>query len=163
MPNDIVYTPDEVAYDIVSHFAPTGVILDPCSGDGAFLRHLPAGAEWCEVSKGRDFFQWNRRVDWIIGNPPYSNFKTWMEHSLSLADNVCYLVPLYKAWSSLQVVEYTNVYGGIKEVYVVGSGSDIGWQIGFPVGAVHWNKGYTGTTVIGWRASWKRKRRRKTA
>lgn len=57
-PGDVVYTPDWVARDMVEYFKPSGRILEPCAGDGAFLEYLP-GAEWCEIEKGRDFFAWN--------------------------------------------------------------------------------------------------------
>ena len=34
---DIVMTPDYLAKDIIQHFHPTGLILDPCRGEGAFM------------------------------------------------------------------------------------------------------------------------------
>lgn len=49
--DDIVLTPDDVAADVVASFAPTGRVLDPCRGEGAFWNHMP-GAEWCEVREG---------------------------------------------------------------------------------------------------------------
>ena len=45
-PSDVVYTPDDVARDVVNFFKPTGRILEPSAGDGAFLRHLPPHTEW---------------------------------------------------------------------------------------------------------------------
>ncbi|MDA8412999.1 MAG: hypothetical protein M0023_04335 [Desulfobacteraceae bacterium] len=71
---DIVFTPADVARDVVAHFAPSGRILDPCKGDGAFFDHLPSGAEFCELKDGKDFFHWTEPVDWIVSNPPYSIF-----------------------------------------------------------------------------------------
>ena len=38
---DVVYTPDWVAKDMVDYFNPKGKILEPCSGDGVFLKYLP--------------------------------------------------------------------------------------------------------------------------
>lgn len=37
---DIVYAPDWVARDMVEFFRPS--ILEPCKGDGVFLKYLPA-------------------------------------------------------------------------------------------------------------------------
>ena len=76
--SDVVYTPDAIAADIVRHFSPTGRVLDPCAGDGVFLRHLPVGADWCEIEQGRDFFMWTEPVDWVVGNPPYAVFPDWL-------------------------------------------------------------------------------------
>ena len=36
-PDDVVYTPDWVAKDMVEFFKPSGRILEPCKGDGVFL------------------------------------------------------------------------------------------------------------------------------
>lgn len=44
-PRDKVFTPDDVARDIVAYFKPTGRILEPCAGDGAFLKYLPPDTE----------------------------------------------------------------------------------------------------------------------
>lgn len=43
-PKDVVYTPPRLAGDMVAHFRPQGVCLDPCAGDGAFYNLLPAGS-----------------------------------------------------------------------------------------------------------------------
>lgn len=40
--NDIVLTPDWVAAAMISHFKPSGKILDPCVGDGVFLKYVEA-------------------------------------------------------------------------------------------------------------------------
>ncbi len=40
-PRDVVYTPDDVARDVVAFFKPTGKILEPSAGKGAFLKYLP--------------------------------------------------------------------------------------------------------------------------
>ena len=55
--NDRIYTPDRLAMDIVRHFMPSGKILEPCAGDGAFLRALPLDADWYEIDLGRDFLE----------------------------------------------------------------------------------------------------------
>ena len=33
---DIVMTPEWLAIEIIDHFSPSGIILDPCRGEGAF-------------------------------------------------------------------------------------------------------------------------------
>ena len=80
---DVVFTPSEVAAAMVRHFRPYGRVLDPCKGDGAFLSLLDE-ADYCELQEGRDFFEWSEPVDWIIGNPPYSVYSRWLEHSMKV-------------------------------------------------------------------------------
>lgn len=147
-PRDVVYTPDEIARDIVKHFQPSGFCLDPCKGDGAFLRYLPAGSEWCEIREGRDFFAWDRPVDWIVSNPPYSIFYEWFLHSIAIAENIVYLIPSNKIFQSYRYWQELKKWGWVKEIYIVGKGTDINLPVGFAVAAIHFAKGYAGETKI---------------
>ena len=149
--NDIVLTPDSIAADIVRHFAPSGRMLDPCKGDGAFLKHMP-GADWCECREGRDFFAWYDRVDWIVSNPPYSIFTEWLEHSLKIANDIVYLIPLSKVFNSEARLKQIMQVGGIVETRHYGSGTDCGFPFGFPCGAVHIRLGYIGP--MKWSFNW---------
>jgi len=144
---DVVYTHAEVARQIVEHFKPSGRILEPCKGDGAFLQWLPT-AEYCEIVEGKDFFACNEKFDWLIGNPPYSIMLEWMEHSFEVANDIVYLVPIHKvvaAWGTFRAI---LKWGGIVEMLVFGSGSSIGFDFGLTVGAVHLRKGWQGGTRI---------------
>ena len=140
---DIQYTPLNVAEYVVNFFRPSGYILDPCKGDGAFLRYLP-GADWCEVREGRDFFDYQRHVDWIISNPPYSIFSKWLDHSFEIADNIVYLIPVNKPFNSYSMMKRIEEYGGIKHVLVVAPGARLNFSIGFAIGAIHFQRSYKG-------------------
>jgi hypothetical protein len=148
---DIVFTPDDIARDIVEHFRPAGSILEPCKGEGAFLRYLPPNTEWCEITEGRDFFAWDKPVDWIIGNPPFSDYFAFLAHAFSLADNVLYLLTTKKPFQSLRNLELIYSYGGIVEIFVIGRGSEIGWHMGFAIGAIHFRKNYKGPITLSFR------------
>ena len=141
--NDVVMTPEKIAADIVKHFKPTGRILDPCRGNGAFWK-LMEGADWCEIHEGRDFFSWSDRVDWIVSNPPYSIFSEWLTHSLRLANEIVYLIPLAKVFNSEPRLNEIMRVGGIVETRHYGSGTACGFPFGFPCGAVHIRIGYSG-------------------
>ena len=148
-PKDVIMTPDKVARQIVNHFKPSGRILDPCRGNGAFWNAMP-GAEWCEIAEGRDFFAWRDPVDWIVSNPPYSIFYEWMRHSFDVADEIVYLIPLHKLFAGAKYLDLVLGFGGIVEIISLGSGRACGWQIGFSIGAVHFRRGYKGETRIGY-------------
>lgn len=143
-PDDVVYTPDAVAAEIVGWLKPNGKCLDPCCGDGAFFRHLPAGSDWCELERGRDFFDYTERVDWIIGNPPYSIFEEWLRHSFEIAENVAYIVPTNKIFQRQVIMQMINNWGGIRNMMVYGSGAVVGFPFGFSVGTFHFQKGWHG-------------------
>lgn len=146
-PADVELTPPEVAARVVKHFAPSGVMLDPCRGEGAFWREMP-GADWCEVREGRDFMEWQKPVDWIISNPPYSTLLGFLRHSFKVADNVVYAIPAAKIFQSIPYLELINEYGGIREILILGRGRAIGLPLGFAVAAVHFKRGYKGETRI---------------
>src|SRR3972149_1493606 len=142
-PGDVVYTPDWVAADMVAHFKPSGRVLEPCAGDGVFLKYLP-GAEWCEIQKGRDFFAWHKPVDWLFGNPPYNNFSAWLAHSLEVARDIVYLLPCNKAFNSYAMMERVSAWGGLVAMRVYGPGSKLNFPVGYAAGAIHYRKGYIG-------------------
>lgn len=147
-PRDIVYTPEWVAADMVEHFKPNGIILEPCSGDGVFLRYLSGDVHWCEIEKGKDFFQWHKPVKYLFGNPPYNNLKAWLAHSFSIAENIVYLLPVTKIFNSYYQMLDVYQYGGIVGIRVYGQGTKLGWNMGFAVGAIHLQKGYTGSINV---------------
>ena len=140
---DVVLTPDAIAADIIAHFKPSGRILDPCRGAGAFWNKMP-GAEWCESREGRDFFAWYEPVDWIVSNPPYSIFSEWLEHSLKISPEIVYLIPLAKIFNSEPRLRSIMHTGGLVETRHYGSGTSCGFPFGFPCGAVHIKRGYRG-------------------
>ena len=140
---DVVYTPDWVARDMVYFFKPSGRILEPCKGDGAFMRYMPT-AEYCEIAEGRDFFKWTALVDWVFGNPPYSSFGKWILHAMAISQNVVYLAPVAKPFYSEKLFREMQSWGKIKHIRVYGGGSKLDFPIGFLIGAIHFRRGYFG-------------------
>lgn len=148
-PDDIVYTHDDVVKDIVSFFPIKGKCLDPCKGDGVFLRYLPSSTEWCEIRQGRDFFDYSGRVDWIVGNPPYSIFFEFLNHSFNISNNVVYILPTNKVFQSFKIMDSIDNYGGIHTILVYGGGQRVGFPFGFSVGAFYFRKNFNfGTKII---------------
>ena len=151
-PKDIVYTPLEVSKAIIDYLKPSGICLDPCKGDGAFYNFFPKNFPndylYCEIREGKDLFEFNKKVDWIIENPPYSIFKEFLEKAFEISDNVSYLVPTNKVFQRQIIMEMINKYGGIKSIIVYGSGNLIGFPFGFSVGNFHFERGYKGKTEM---------------
>ena len=140
---DRVFTPEWVVLDMLEHFRPTGSILEPCRGRGAFTDHLPDAA-WCEIDEGRDFFQWSEPVDWVVGNPPYSMTRQWFRHSYTLARHLLYLVPLRNVFSGYGFIKEIHGFGGIREIRTYGTGGRLGFPMGNAVGAFHIERAYSG-------------------
>ena len=97
-PNDIVYTPLPVAMDMINicKINKNMKVLDPCKGGGVFYDNLPeCKKDYCEITEGKDFFDYNEKVDLIIGNPPYSLWNKWIEKTCELTDKFCYIMSNY--------------------------------------------------------------------
>src|SRR5437016_5113358 len=76
--NDCLQTPPELARAIVEHFRPSGKILEPCRGDGAFTDAMP-GCDWCELKLGIDFLTFTSRgYNWLVTNPPWSLLRQFL-------------------------------------------------------------------------------------
>ena len=147
--NDKCYTPLPIAKKIIDLFPLYGKVLDPFKGKGAFYEQYPnhLDKDWCEIDDGRDFFDYNEKVDWIISNPPYSILDEVLAHSFEIACNVVYLVPLSKVFTSLRRIRGILAYGNIKEIHIISAGR-CGFPFGFPACAIWFQKWYDGKTII---------------
>lgn len=147
---DVVYTEDFVSVKILELLNPAGTILDPCKGDGSFYNNFYTETKYyCEIDEGKNFFEWDKKIDWIIGNPPYSHFEEFLRHSFNLADNVSYLVPINKVFQRQIIMNLIEKFGGIKQIIVFGSGQKINFPFGFSVANFHFQKNYKdGTEII---------------
>ena len=71
------FTPDFVAQEMSNLIQNHGSLLEPSCGNGVFLQYLPKTAVAIEIdpdvapknAKIMDFFDWDEKVDTIIGNP----------------------------------------------------------------------------------------------
>ena len=145
--NDVVFTPDWLAKKICSLFSISGKVLEPCKGEGVFLKYLPKGTDWCEITEGRNYYDYEKNVNWIVTNPPYSDFNRFLEHSFKLADNIVLLVPVAKLFKSMGTLKSIVEYGGIVSCRFL-SGGQAGFPFGFPVGVYYLKRNYRGKTNI---------------
>jgi hypothetical protein len=146
---DTVYTNEETARWVIDYFKPNGKVLDAAAGKDAFFKHINTPYKFrCEILDGIDFFHWSEKVDWVITNPPYSIYDNFLEHAFKVADNVVFFVPIAKAFKSNKIQMLVDKYGGLKEIVYMGGGSRHGFAFGFPVGCLHYQRGYKGECKI---------------
>tara|TARA_R110001599_G_scaffold65002_1_gene183284 strand:- start:2295 stop:2843 length:549 start_codon:yes stop_codon:yes gene_type:complete len=89
-PNDKFYTPELLSKEIISlfDFKDNQIILDPCKGNGSFYNNYPDNTinEWCEIDDDKDFLKYNKRVDYVISNPPYSILNKFIDKCIEICD-----------------------------------------------------------------------------
>ena len=146
-PFDVNFTPDWLAKQICEMFPIQGKVLEPCKGEGAFLKYLPTDTDWCEIADGKNYYDYNKKVDWIVTNPPYSDYNRFLEHSFALADNIVLLVPVAKMFKSMGTMNDIFNYGGFVEIHTLPS-SKAGFPFGFPSAVYYLKRGYKGETKI---------------
>ena len=151
-------TPEYLAKDIIQHYEPKGLILDPCRGTGAFYDNYPTlhdslcTTDWCELAEDKDFLQYHRKVDWIITNPPWSMMQQFLWHGMEIADNIVYLTTINHYTTKRRIREMREHNFGVKEIYCVDSPKKPWPQLGFQLAAVHTQRGYTDGTVWSYQA-----------
>ena len=144
---DVVLTPPDLAAVVIAHFAPQmrGRVLDPAKGEGAFYDALPGHLDryWCEVSEGRDFFEWREPVDWIITNPPWSKLRAFTRHAMGASDNIVWLVHMPNITTKARLRDLEQHGFGVAELVWIDTPRD--WpQSGFQLVAAHLKRGYSG-------------------
>lgn len=158
--NDKIYTNPEYARKIIEHFfpnfGPEDTFLDPCAGAGAFLKHLPPGADWCEIDSEaplvqkhgpRDFLDWEKHYTWAITNPPWSSdaYPCVFYHALETCDNIVFLIRMMNALgATARRKEWESAGFGLKEI-VFCRWKDAGFPSeGYELATIHWRRGYRG-------------------
>lgn len=159
--NDCIMTSPELGKRIIEHFikeVPFGTILEPCRGDGTgFWNNLKElwnndDLDWCEIEEGKDFFNYIKKVDFIITNPPYSKLSDFLEYSFEIAENVVFLILIPAAFFKKRMRLAKEAGFGIKEIIYIDTPKKPFPQMGLQFGIVHWEKGYNGgIEITDWR------------
>ena len=127
--NDRIYTPKPVALKMIEmcNLKEGDVVLDPSFGGGVFYDNLPdyVNKSFCEIEMDLDFFDYEDRVDCIIGNPPYSLWNKWLDHTMKLTDKFCYIFGMLNLTDTRVRKIIDNGYG-ITKMHII----DIDWWFG---------------------------------
>lgn len=86
-PNDVFITPLKLAkcnIDMIE-YNKEDIWYDPFKNNGSYYNQFPNDNKiWSEIIDGKDFFEFNEKVDIICSNPPYSMIDKVLEKSVSL-------------------------------------------------------------------------------
>lgn len=143
--NDIVMTPIALAERLVKHFQPKGKGLEPCRGTGNIYRFLD-GADWCEITEGKDFFNYNKKVDYIFTNPPWSKIRPFLQRSMELADDIYFLFTINHLWTKARLRDIQKEGFGIVEICLFDTPKEFP-QSGFQCGMVHIRRDYKNNAI----------------
>ena len=61
-------------------------VLDAGSGNKVWFNRIKSENKFeCEIERGCDFYQWDKKVDWVIGNPPFDQQKKFLYKATEIA------------------------------------------------------------------------------
>src|SRR3990167_7839967 len=86
-PKTFHYTNPEMVKYLLSKTPIKGSVLDAGSGKNkVWFKNLKGRKYECEIDDGCDFFKWDKRVDWVVGNPPFHQSWAFTEKAINIAD-----------------------------------------------------------------------------
>ena len=113
------------------------------------MQYLPDGTDWCEIAEGKNYYDYEKKVDWIVTNPPWSIFRPFLIHSLTVADNIVFLIPIVHYFGKARLREIKKAGYGFKEMVFIDTPKSFP-QMGFQLGVVHIQKNYGGDCKMTW-------------
>jgi len=126
-----------------------GRLLEPCKGNGAFTRAMP-NCDWFEIDEGRDFLKYYYgHWDWVITNPPWSDFRRFLRKSMEVSDNVVFLCLINAFFMKARLRDMKEMDFGITEILTVDTPPKPWPQTGFALGVTHLKRSYFGCIKFG--------------
>ena len=87
-PNDVFITPLALAKSHINMIEPIEgeKWLDPCKNNGSYYNQFPENIikDYCEILEEKDFFTYDKPVDIIVSNPPWSILDKWFKKNIEL-------------------------------------------------------------------------------
>lgn len=118
-PKDIFYTPIDLVKQHLDYVLPyvkeNDIIFDPFYGTGNYYKlfetYFPNNTyDFTEIEMNKDFFEYDKNVNIIVSNPPYSMIDKVLEKSVSLNPFIIsYLIGLHNL--TPKRIEYMNEKG----------------------------------------------------
>ena len=93
-PPEFYYTNEQMVKDLLAITPISGSVLDAGSGKNkVWFNNLKGEKYECEIENGCDFYKWDKKIDWIVGNPPFRDRKggenqiwKWLEKASKVAN-----------------------------------------------------------------------------
>ena len=114
-PKEFYYTNEQMVKDLISIIPAKreDTFLDAGSGENkVWFNNLNVAQKYeCEIEDGCDFYDWDKRVDWIVGNPPFrdkargeNQIWKWIDKSSQVAQRGMAFLINHKVFNTLTPV-----------------------------------------------------------
>lgn len=160
--NDFYPTPERATLELLKRINISGQQVWGCAcGDGAISRLLPEGTISTDLinrgygEHGIDFLKTQKKVDWIITNPPYSIATDFVIHALWCSSNVAMLLKIQFLEGVARYDFFKNnppkqVFVFSKRLQIVKNGESMKNSTMMCFAWFVWEKGFKGSPSIDW-------------
>jgi len=104
---EFYYTDEQMVKDLLAITPISGSILDAGSGKNkVWFNNLQGEKYECEIEDGCDFYKWDKKIDWIIGNPPFrhngeNQIWKWIDKASQIANKGMAFLLNHKVFNTL--------------------------------------------------------------
>lgn len=109
-PKEFYYTNESMVRDLlkITPYEKTDILLDAGSGlNKVWFKNFDCEEKYqCEIEEGKDFYWWFKRVDWVIGNPPFHESWRFFEKASEIADRGIAFLINNQAFNSMTPARY---------------------------------------------------------
>jgi len=120
------YTDESLVKDCLQliNFNKEDVVLDVGSGENmVWFNNFPVkNKDWVEIEKGRDFFEYDKKVDWCVGNPPFRLLPKMVEKASNISNfGIGFLMSIdgINSLTPLRLEKLKNKGFSMKRLFVV--------------------------------------------
>ena len=107
---DFYYTNEEMVKDLLSILSISGSVLDAGSGRNKVWFNKLKGEKYeCEIEDGCNYYEWDKRVNWVVGNPPWqyedkNQVWDWIKKASEISDTGFAFLLNHKVFNTLTPV-----------------------------------------------------------
>jgi len=109
---EFYYTSKEMVKDLLAITPISGSVLDAGSGKNkVWFNNLQGEKYECEIENDCDFYLWDKKVDWVVGNPPFRDKKEgenqiwkWIEKASEVSNQGMAFLLNHKVFNTLTPV-----------------------------------------------------------
>ena len=128
-PKTFHYTNEQMVKDLllITPYQQGDSVLDAGSGKNKvwfknFNKWIKVKKYECEIEDGCDFFEWDKRMDWVIGNPPFHLGWAFLNKASQIADKGIAFLGNLNFWNSclpnrFQILESRGFY--LQKIHIV--------------------------------------------
>ncbi len=115
------YTNEQMVKDLLAITPIKGSVLDAGSGKNkVWFNNLKGEKYECELEDGCDFMEWDKKVDWVVGNPPFDKQKDFLLKATDIAREGIAFLGNINFWNGLTPKRLDDMKGWyLQRIHIV--------------------------------------------